>query len=215
MKKHLSLPNGKSKIRAWIKIALTKKVLTPEIKDTIRVIHNIEKCYHEWSFLRSEAFAAFLTAIDGLTSHVDFNFVVKEHLLNLSSKAIKWKGLIDNDGLHLETVAPYLRIDLPSSTVECSSDIQNADKILIRQVGFLEDENARLRKSVLSQLNENAVLEQKLSDFQSKKEETDAYVKELEEEVQRLNRVKYELEEEISASELQNKTLLSQLAGHA
>jgi hypothetical protein len=211
VKKHLSLPNEKSKIRAWIRIALTKKVLTLEIKESIRVLLDIEKCYHDWAFLRSESFSAFLSAVDSLSDRVDFNFVVKEHLLNLSSKPIKWKGLVDSEGLlHLETIAPYLRLDFATSVAE-ENGVQSADKALIRQVGFLEDENVRLKKSVLVQLNENAGLEQRLFDLQVKKDQADLYVKTLEDEVQRLNRVKYELEEEISARELQNRTLLAHL----
>ena len=142
VKKHLSLPNEKSKVRAWIKIGLTKKVLTSEIREAIRVIVNIEKCYHEWAFLRSESFSTFLSAIDSLNSRVDFNFVVKEHLLNLSNKPTKWKGLVDSEGLHLEVIAPYLQLDLPDNTADVGY-VQTADRTLIRQVGFLEDENVR------------------------------------------------------------------------
>ena len=51
----------------------------------------------------------------------------------------------------------------------------------------MEDENSRLRKTILVQLNENGMLENRLADLQAKKDQTNSYVKTLEEEVQRLN----------------------------
>lgn len=175
VKKHLSLPNDKSKLRAWIRMALTKKVLKSEIRESLRAVKHIERCYFEWAFLRSDAFGAFLTAVDSL-SQVDFNFVVKEHLLNLSDKNIKWRALIDPSGLHLEAIAPYLRLEFDKDFDEAEmGDLAvSADRRLIRQIGFLEDENVRLRKSVLFQMNENSVLERRVA--------------ELEQEVQQLKR---------------------------
>lgn len=167
VKKHLSLPNDRSKLRAWIRMALTKKVLKVEIRESLRAVKHIERCYYEWAFLRSDAFGAFLTAVDSL-SQVDFNFVVKEHLLNMSDKNIKWRALVDASGLHLEAIAPYLRLEFDKEFDEAEiGDLAvSADRRLIRQVGFLEDENVRLRKSVLFQMNENSVLERRVSELE-------------------------------------------------
>ena len=194
VRNHLCLPNNMSKLRAWIRIALTKKILVLELKNALGIVKKIDQCYYKWSVARNDMFNSWLTVISSLNK-IDFNLLVKESTLNLSEKSIKWEQIIDSDGFHLERFAPYLNMDNNNNITDDSKVLEeNLDKLLLRQVGFLEDENIRLRRSVLQQLNQNI----------------QNYSKQLEIEVQRLQKIKFDHEEQISAHELTNQSLLKQ-----
>ena len=74
----------------------------------------------------------------------------------------------------------------------------------------MEDENIRLRRSVLQQLNQNTKSESAIADLTTKLQEIQNYSKQLEIEVQRLQKIKFDHEEQISAHELTNQSLLKQ-----
>lgn len=207
VRNHLSLPNNISKLRAWIRIALTKKILVSELRKAIEVVKKLDHCYYMWSVTRNDTFTSWLTVVDSLNM-VDFNFLVKENALNLSDKPIKWTELIDSNGLHLENFAPYLSLEVKDES-QLGDDV-DIDKTLLRQIGFLEDENIRLRRSVLQQLNRNSKADDFIEDITFKLKECRTYSVNLEEEVQRLQKIKVELEERISAHEATNESLLKQ-----
>ena len=199
-----------SKLRAWIRIALTKKILVLELKNALGIVKKIDQCYYKWSVARNDMFNSWLTVISSLNK-IDFNLLVKESTLNLSEKSIKWEQIIDSDGFHLERFAPYLNMDNNNNITDDSKVLEeNLDKLLLRQVGFLEDENIRLRRSVLQQLNQNTKSESAIADLTTKLQEIQNYSKQLEIEVQRLQKIKFDHEEQISAHELTNQSLLKQ-----
>lgn len=194
-------------MRAWIRIALAKKILVSELHKAVEIVKKLELCFYKWSITRNDTFNTWLTVVDSL-SKIDFNILVKESTLNLSNKPIKWTELIDVDGLHLDKYAPYLSLDHEEdSTVGDDFDVH---KTLIRQIGFLEDENIRLRRSVLQQLNHNSRADAFIEDLSSKLKSSQNYATTLEEEVQRLQKIKHELEERIIAHESTNQSLLKQ-----
>lgn len=195
VRNHLSLPNNLSKLRAWIRIALTKKILVAELKRSLSIVRKPEQCYYKWSVTRNDTFNTWLNVVDSLNK-IDFNLLVKESTLNLSERPIKWTELFDSEGFHLERFAPYLSLDLKEEIKGFEdSDI---DKVLLRQLGFSEDENIRLRRSVLHQLNLNSKAESMIEDLKVELDKKNSYVIKLEEEIQRLQKLKYELEEKDS-----------------
>lgn len=207
VRNHLSLPNNISKLRAWIRISLAKKILVPELRKAIGIVKRIDHCYYKWSITRNDTLNTWLTVIESL-NRVDFNLLVKESTLNLSDPQINWSELLDSDGnLHLERFAPYLNLENDSLKIEEEVEI---DKVLLRQVGFLEDENMRLRRSVLQQMNHNSRSDSLIEDLNKKLCDSKTYACQLEEEVQRLQKIKFELEERLSAHELTNRSLLKQ-----
>ena len=209
VRNHLTLPNNISKLRAWIRIALTKKILVQELRKAIGIVKKIDQCYYKWSITRNDALNTWLTVIESLNK-IDFNLLVKESTLNLSDSLVNWSELIDSSGnLHLEIFAPYLNLDIEDNLLKIGDDSE-IDKVLMRQVGFLEDENMRLRRSVLQQMNHNSRSDALIDDLAKKLGESKNYAVQLEEEVQRLQILKFELEERVSAHELTNKSLLKQ-----
>lgn len=208
VKNHLSLPNNISKLRAWIRIALTKKILVTELQKAVGIVKKIDICYYKWSITRNDTFNTWLSVVDSLIK-IDFNFLVKESSLNLSDKPIKWKELIDDNGLHLEKYAPYLSLETKDDSQYGEEDL-DVHKAIIRQIGFIEDENIRLRRSVLQQLNQNSKADAIIEDLRSKLRESQSYVAQLEEQIQRLQIIKFELEERIFAHESTNQSLLKQ-----
>lgn len=209
VRNHLSLPNNISKLRAWIRIALTKKILVPELRKAIGIVKRIDYCYYKWSVTRNDTLNTWLSVIESLNK-IDFNLLVKESTLNLSDSQINWSELIDSDGnLHLDRFAPYLNLDFEDNSIKIGEEGE-IDKVLLRQVGFLEDENMRLRRSVLQQMNHNSRSDALIEDLTSRLNESKIYSSQLEEEVQRLQKMKFELEERIAAHELTNKSLLKQ-----
>ena len=208
VRNHLNLPNNMSKLRAWIRIALAKKILVSELQKAVGIVKKLELCFYKWSITRNDTFNTWLTVVDSLIK-IDFNILIKESTLNLSDKPIKWIELIDADGLHLDKYAPYLSLDT-KEVKDYGGDEADFDKDLIRQIGFLEDENIRLRRSVLQQLNHNSKADVFIEDLSSKLKASQNYIKNLEEETLRLQKIKYELEERIIAHESTNQSLLNQ-----
>lgn len=207
VRNHLTLPNNISKLRAWIRIALTKKILVQELQKAVGIVKKIEICYYKWSVTRNDTFNTWLAVVDSLIK-IDFNFLVKESNLNLADKPFRWAELIDAEGLHLDRYAPYLSLDnQDNSQIEDDMDM---DKSLVRQIGFLEDENIRLRRSVLQQLNHNSKADAFIEDLSIKLKESQKYASQLEEEIQRLQKIKFELDESIKAHESTNQSLLKQ-----
>jgi hypothetical protein len=207
VRNHLILPNNISKLRAWIRIALAKKILVSELQKAVGIVKKLELCFYKWSITRNDTFNTWLTVVSSLTK-IDFNILVKESTLNLSNNPIKWTELIDADGLHLDKYVPYLSLDFEE---DCNSkDDFDVQKTLIRQIGFLEDENIRLRRSVLQQLNHSSKADSYIEDLGSKLKTSQNYAATLEEEVQRLQRIKHELEERIIAHESTTQSLLKQ-----
>lgn len=207
VRNHLNLPNNISKLRAWIRIALAKKILVSELQKAVGIVKKLELCFYKWSITRNDTFNTWLIVVDSLIK-IDFNILVKESTLNLSNKQVKWIELIDAHGLHLDKYAPYLSLD--NNEVRDCMDETDFDKNLIRQIGFLEDENIRLRRSVLQQLNHNTKSDVLIEDLSSKLKASQTYAKNLEEETQRLQKIKYNLEEKIIAHESTNQSLLKQ-----
>lgn len=207
VRNHLSLPNNISKLRAWIRISLAKKILVSELKKAIVIVKKLEQCYYKWSVTRNDTLTSWLAVVESLNK-IDFNLLVKENTLNLSDKSIRWSELIDSDGLHLEKFAPYLSLEVKDEYH--FEDGNDMDKVLLRQIGFLEDENIRLRRSVLQQLNYNSKADSIISDLNLKLKESKIHSDNLEEEVQRLQKHKYQLEEKILAHELTHESLLKQ-----
>ena len=209
VRNHLSLPNNISKLRAWIRISLTKKIMVPELRKAIGIVKRIDYCYYKWSVTRNDTLNTLLSVIDSLNK-IDFNLLVKESTLNLSDSLINWAELIDSYGnLHLERFAPYLNLEIEDNSLKIDSEVE-IDKVLLRQIGFLEDENMRLRRSVLQQMNHNSRSDVLIEDLTLKLNESKNYSCQLEEEVQRLQKNKFELEERLTAHELTNKSLLKQ-----
>lgn len=203
------MPNNLSKLRAWIRISLAKKILVPELRKAIGIVRRIDHCYYNWSITRNDTLNTWLSVIESLNK-VDFNLLVKESTLNLSDPPINWSELLDSHGnIHLEIFAPYLNLDFDDNSLKIE-DQAEIDKVLLRQVGFLEDENMRLRRSVLQQMNHNSRSDSLIEDLNRKLCESKSYTCQLEEEVQRLQKFKFELEERLSAHELTNKSLLKQ-----
>lgn len=158
--------------------------------------------------MRNDSFSTWLSVLDSL-NQIDFNLLVKETTLNLSDRSVNWKELIDsNNALHIERYVPYLNLDFSEDEnlkIINNGDNEKNDIIFIRQIGFLEDENIRLRRSILQQLNYNSLADAQLTELTTKFEESKLYAVQLELEVQRLYKIKFELEEQISANEATNK----------
>lgn len=209
VKNHLSLPNNISKLRAWIRIGLTKKILVSELRSSIRIVKKIEQCYYKWSITRNDTFNTWLTVVESL-NNIDFNLLVKESTLNLNDKDINWETLIDSTGLHLDRFAPYLGLENNNDDNGKLSEDVDLDKSMLRQIGFLEDENIRLRRSVLQQLNINTKSESIIEDLTKKLQETQNYANQLEAEVQRLQKNEFELKEKISMHEATTQNLMKQ-----
>lgn len=155
--------------------------------------------------MRNDTLNTLLSVIESL-NRIDFNLLVKESTLNLLETPINWIKIIDSSGnINLDMFAPYL-----SLSIEEETNFEDFDKVLVRHVGFLEDENIRLRRSVLQQMNQSARSDVLIEELSVKLSESKKYSLQLEEEVQRLQKIKFELEERISAHEMTNKSLLNQ-----
>jgi hypothetical protein len=182
---HLTLPNNISKLRAWIRISLTKKMLVTDIKNAVSVVKKIEGCYFKWSITRNDTFSAWLSVIKSL-DRVDFNLLVKESTLNLSDRSVDWLRLIQGNKIFLDRFVPYLNIY--SEEDEILKGESNLDKELVRQIGFVEDENIRLRKLIHQQFNTNSKLEIDLNCIMQELSTVKLYVSDLECEVIRLQK---------------------------
>lgn len=45
VRNHLNLPNNMSKLRAWIRISLAKKILVSELQKAVGIVKKLELCF--------------------------------------------------------------------------------------------------------------------------------------------------------------------------
>lgn len=172
-----SLKNSSARLRAWIRLAMIGKTLATDLTFLIdNEGHLITECYEEWSCIRSDVFQPILALISTLDA-IDFNLFVKEEDIPKNEFINEWMGLFANDQINFDRLNPpvYISIGLLRINSMRSSSILSQgrpatpeDDILLHRLALLNDENSRLRRSLVAQINQRAYFQEEYSRSQKK-----------------------------------------------
>jgi hypothetical protein len=185
------LPNMMARLRSWIRLSLLKRSMACETRQALRERKMMESTFYPFALCLQDCFGSLLERIDQLAK-VDFSFVIKTDLLDLSPNLVGWDAFVDE-----------------MSTLT-SAVVDREEKDTLRVIGRLEDENARMRRVILKNFSESAQLEKKVHAAESELTALRLQIRLLEGEVERLSRQNYRLNELVATHELTNQALLEQ-----
>lgn len=95
---------------------------------------------------------------------LDFNLIVKEEDINKTDFSVDWKSLFADGSIDYKLLQPSLR-PLP---IYDSVSLNRTASSELKQLAVLADENARLRKSLVMQINQRAYFQNEYTKSQRK-----------------------------------------------
>lgn len=184
------LRKSSARVKAWIRLAIMGKTLAPDLTLLLNNEGPfIAQCYERWAFVRSDLFQPFLALISSLDA-IDFNLFVKEAEIPKSEPRYNWRGLCEGGQgsiINFDRLSPPVPLPpilaaktaigsgdgrqsqhrhLPGSSQSSLPSIISraygcsSDDLWEQRMVAMQEDNLRLRKSLISQINQRAYFQE-------------------------------------------------------